>query len=76
MTALLGAGQLIFKVYSGSTGFDHAFHQFKGVQVATKSGFRISYDGRQVVDVGSSADRLDLVSPQQGIIDALDDFRY
>lgn len=50
MTALLHRRQLIFEVNSRCTGFNHRFHQLKGVQDAAETGLRIRHDRQEVVD--------------------------
>jgi hypothetical protein len=51
VAAFLDRSELVFPVHAGSTGADHRLHQFESVQHATKAGFGIGDDRREVVDV-------------------------
>ena len=61
---------------ASSASLDHGFHQFKGIEHATKTGFSIGHDGREVVDVALVAlvytfGMLDFVGTAKGVVDAL-----
>jgi hypothetical protein len=77
VAALLHGGQLVFEVHAGGACFDHALHQFVGVQYAAETGFGVSHDWREVVDVAFVARvlagfPLDLVGATERVVDALD----
>jgi hypothetical protein len=81
VAALLDRSQLVFPVHPGGAGADHRLHQFEGVQHATKTGFGVGDDRREVVDVALVARVdvlrvLDFVGATEGVVDALDDLRY
>ena len=71
MTTLLDRCQLIFKVHAGSACVDHGFHQFESVKNATETGFSISHNRREEVDVIFTFGPLNLVSTLEGVIDTL-----
>jgi hypothetical protein len=76
VAALLDRSQLVFEVHSGGARFDHGLHQFEGVQHATKAGFRVSHDGREVIDVVLAFAPLDLVGAREGGVDLLHDLGH
>ena len=69
MTTFLYRRQLIFKMNTGCTCFNHAFHQLVRIQHAAKAGFGISHDGCEVIDIAIAPGPLDLVSTSEGIVD-------
>ena len=76
MPALLDRRQLIFKVNGRCTGFNHRFHQLKGVQHAAETGFRIGDDRQEIVYktriVGfDTRGPLDLIRTAEGIVDPI-----
>jgi len=81
VAAFLHRGQLVFEVNAGGACFDHALHQLVGVQYAAETGFGVSHDRREVVDVAFVAWAftgfpLDLVGATERVVDALDHGRY
>src|SRR5258708_21157430 len=65
MAALLRRRQLIFEVYGGRSCFDHALHQFEGIEYASKSSFRVRHDRQHPVDRVRALTMGNLVSTQQ-----------
>ena len=55
---------------SRSARLDHGLDQFEDIERSPKSGFRVSDDRRQPMDVVSSLQMTDLVSPQQRVVDS------
>ena len=76
MSAFLHRSELVFKVHAAGAGFDHGLHQFKGIQDASKTGFRISNNRYKVIDVVLSGSMLDFVGTLERVIDATDHRRY
>ncbi|MNL00956.1 hypothetical protein D3C87_1214080 [compost metagenome] len=77
VAAFLHGSQLVFEVNAGGACFDHALHQLVGVQYAAETGFSVSHDRREVVDVAVVARvlagfPLDLVGATERVVDALD----
>ena len=77
----LDRGQLVFEVHARGARFDHALHQFEGVEHAAEAGFGVRHDGREVVDVAFIAGilafhPLDLVAAGQRVVDAADHLRH
>ena len=76
MTAFFHGRQLIFEVNCRCTGFNHRFHQFKGIQDTAKTGFRIGNDRQEVIDIARIArlnarGPLDLIGTTEGVVDPL-----
>ncbi len=51
MAALLHRRQLIFKVYAGRPGTNHAVHEFIGIEHATEASFSVGNNRCEVIDV-------------------------
>ena len=51
VTAFFHRGQLVFEVNACSARFDHAFHQLVSVEYAAETGFSVSHDRCEVVDI-------------------------
>ena len=69
--AFFGRRELILEMNPGRAGFDHLFHQFKGVQRTAEPGFGVGHDGGEPVRPGFAAvEHLDLVGPPQGVVDS------
>ena len=47
---LLLRGELIFPVNACGTSNDHPFHQFKGIERATKASFSVGHDRSKPID--------------------------
>jgi hypothetical protein len=60
VAALLDRSQLVFPVHTGGTGADHGLHQFESVEHATKAGFGVGDDRREVIDVALVAGLMSL----------------
>ena len=63
------------------TGFNHRFHQLKGVKDAAKTGLRIRHDRQEVVDITRivrfNPDRpLDLIGTTESVVDPIHHRRY
>ena len=58
------------------TGTNHVLHQFKGIQIAAKTGFGVGHDRREPVDAVIPIERVDLVCSQERVIDSLDHFGH
>ena len=76
VTAFFHGRQLIFEVNCRCTGFNHRFHQFKGIQDTAKTGFRIGNDRQEVIDIARIArlnarGPLDLIGTTEGVVDPL-----
>ena len=77
VAALLLGGQLVLPVRTADTGGDHRLLQLVDVQGAAEAGLAVGDDRNQpVVDRGVALDLGDLVSAQQGVVDAADHLRH
>ncbi len=75
MTALLERGELVLEVNARRSGLDVGLHQLEGVQQAAEAGFGVGDDRHQPVDAVAALEVVDLVGPDQGVVDALDQVR-
>ena len=76
VAALLGGGQLILEMHASGTCFDHALHEFEGVQHAAETRFGVGDDRLQPIDRCIPFSMVELIGAQQGGVDALDHFRH
>ena len=74
MPTLLGRGELILEVDTGSPGGQHGLHQLKSVERTAKPGFGIGHDGQIHVGAVLAVQPLHLVGAHEGVVDALDQF--
>ena len=80
MAAFFHRSQLIFEVNGRCTGFNHRFHQFKGIQYAAKTGFGIRHDRQEIIGITrivrfNTRRPLDLIRAAEGVVDPLDHSR-
>ena len=61
VTAFFYRSQLVFEVNASGARVDHGFHQLIGVEHATETGFSVSHDGREEVDIVFAFGPLNLV---------------
>ncbi|MNV00673.1 hypothetical protein D3C71_908440 [compost metagenome] len=81
MTAFLHGRQLIFKVNCRCTGFNHGFHQLKGIQHAAKARFGIGHDRQEIIHEArivrfDSGRPLDLIRTAEGVVDPIHHRRH
>src|SRR6476646_1898880 len=69
MTALLRGRKLIFEVNASGARLDHSFHEFKGVQGATKARFRVGHDGSKPIGGILAVHVMDLVGAHERVVD-------
>ena len=67
---------MIFKVNARRPTFDHIAHEFVGVQVAAKPGFRVRDHRREVVRIAAAVHVLNLIGTHQRLIDAAAQIRH
>ena len=68
-------------MHGSGSGFDHGFHQLKGVEYAAKARLGIGHDGREVIHkvlvTGVNAfGMLNFVGTAEGVVHALDDLGH
>ena len=61
--------------------FDHRFHQFKGVQHAAETSFRIRNNGQEIIGITgiprtNAVRPLNLIGAAEGVIDTLHHRRH
>ena len=73
MAALLLGRELVFDVDARGSGFDVGFGDFERIQDASEPRLRVGDDGGEPVDATLAVQRLDLIGPAQGVVDAPDE---
>ena len=63
-------------MYAGGAGANHVLHQFEGIEIATESGLGVGHDRCDPVDAVVTVERVNLVCPQECVIDSFDHFRH
>ena len=76
MAAFFGRGELILEMHGGGARAYQGLGQFECVEVAAKARLRVGDDRDDPVGVGFAFHVMNLVGPQQRIIDALDHARH
>ena len=81
MAAFFHRCQLIFEVYRRCTGRNHRFHQFKGIQHAAETRFRIGNDRQEIINVArivwlDTVRPLDLIRTTESVVDPIDHRRH
>ncbi len=76
VSALLLARELVFPVDAGGPRRDQRLRQFVGVERTAEAGLGIRDDGREPVLRDLALGALDLVLPQQRVVDAADHGRH
>src|SRR5205085_5282013 len=69
MSAFLCRRQLVFKMNSSCTCFDHGLHELKSIQVSAESSLSVRDDGSHPVNVFFTAETLDLICAQECVVD-------
>jgi len=70
VAALLGRCQLVFEMNAGGARIDHGLHQFVRIEHAAKPGLGVGDDGLHPVHRVVALGVVQLVLPNQGIVDA------
>ena len=73
VAALLLGGELVLEVHARGPCLDERLHQLEGVQRAAEAGLGVREHGREPVGAVLTLGRVDLIRPEESVVDALDE---